>query len=94
MYEDIGIMSAVHDLVSGIPGVREEVGHLIRCMCEIGELNHLDTLQEGMQSLLDQVDVSMPQVWLPEAAGEEGSDKFGPEATVEDIVIPTSDQER
>jgi len=86
MYEDIGIMAAVHDLVSGIPGVREEIGHLIRCMCEIGELNHLNTLQEGMQSLLDQVDLAMPQVWLPDAAGEEGSDKFGPEATVEDIV--------
>merc|ERR1719153_1719316 len=26
MYEDIGIMAAVHDLVSGIPGVREEGG--------------------------------------------------------------------
>ena len=39
-----------------------------------------------MQSLLDQVDVAMLPVWLPDGAGEEGSDKLGPDATVEDIV--------
>jgi len=86
MYEDIGIMAAVHDLVTGIPGVKDEIKFLLRCMCEIGELEYLGNLQETMQGLLDQVEEALPKVWVPDVVGAEGSDRFGPEATVEDIV--------
>merc|ERR1712106_572639 len=86
MYEDIGIMASVHELVSGVTTVRDEVSQLVRGLCEIGQLDNLGNLQNNMQGLLDQVELALPLVWIPDAAGTEGSDKFGPEATVEDIV--------
>merc|ERR1712106_1237932 len=75
MYEDIGIMAAVHELVSGVTAVRDEVSQLVRGLCEIGQLDNLGNLQNNMQGLLDQVELALPLVWIPDA-----------EATVEDIV--------
>jgi len=86
MYEDIGIMAAVHELVSGIPAVREEISQLVRGLCEIGVQHELGILQDNMQELLDKVEGALPVVWVADVGGVDGADKFGPDATVEDIV--------
>ena len=63
MYEDIGIMAAVHELLCGVPAVKDEIGKVMRILADIGVLEKLKSLQEKFQFLLDQIDTSIPIVW-------------------------------
>ena len=86
MYEDIGIIAAVHDLVSAVPMVREEVGMIVRVLVDIDREDLIDRLQTNLELLLSYIDKICPQVWRPEDSDKDDLDKFGPEATVEDII--------
>ena len=56
IYEDIGIMAAVHDLLCGVPSLRDELSQLIRSLIDIGEDKELNLIQEKMQEFLDEID--------------------------------------
>merc|ERR1711915_449291 len=62
MYEDIGIMAAVHELLCGVPAVKDEISKVMRTLADIGVLEKLKSLQEKFQFLLDQIDASIPIV--------------------------------
>jgi len=85
MYEDIGIMAAVHELLCGVPAVKDEISKVIRSLADIGVLEKLKSLQEKFQFLLDQIDAAIPIVWHDDKEISD-QEKFGPEATVEDII--------
>ena len=38
LHEDIGIMAAIHELISGIPTLRDEVGIVLRSLVEVFEI--------------------------------------------------------
>ena len=83
-HEDLGIMAEVHELVTGLVMLRLEVGLLLRGLAELMVEQGAAELQGAVQELLEQGEKCLPLVW-PEERAETG-DKFGPEATVEDIV--------
>ena len=82
-HEDLGIIVAVHELVSKLPATRDEVGKLLRGMAEVGQERAAVSLQNALQSLLDEAVKVLPEVWPEE---DKEGEQFGPEATVEEIV--------
>ena len=84
-YEDIGIIAAIHELISGIPVLRDEVGQVLRALVEVEEEAGLSALQASMEELIERVEVVSPVVWS-ELKEEQEQERFGPEHTVEDIV--------
>ena len=85
VYEDLGIMAAVHELLSSMPVLRDEVGQVLRALVEVGEEEGLSALQTSMEELLERIEMVSPVVWC-EVREEEDQERFGPEHTVEDIV--------
>ena len=85
MYEDVGIIATVHELISSVAQVRDEVREVIRVAVEIGREDIVPDTQDKMEELLTLIDKVSPVVWRPEDKDKE-EDKFGPEATVEDII--------
>ena len=83
-HEDLGILAAVHELVSALPALREEVGRLFRGLAEVGEEGGAAHLQHITEVLLASATAALPVVWLEPQ--QEAGTRFGPEATVEDIV--------
>jgi elongator complex protein 1 len=81
-HEDLGLVAALHELVSGLPGLREEVGRLLRGLAEAG--GEGGELQAATAALLERAGRLLPEVW-PEEEGPEG-ERWGPGATTEDIV--------
>ena len=84
-HEDLGIMAAVHELVTALPALRQEVGLLLRGLAEVGAEGGLLELQEATQGLLEAGEAALAQVWSDTVVQGEG-ERFGPEATTEDIV--------
>merc|ERR1719291_547513 len=82
-HEDLGIIVAVHELVSKLPATRDEVGKLLRGMAEVGQERAAASLQNALQSLLEEVVKVLPEIWPEE---DKEGEQFGPEATVEEIV--------
>ena len=85
MYEDIGIIAAVHELISSVSQVRDEVREVVRVAVEIGRDDLVPDTQNKMEEWMTLIDKVSPVVWRPEDKDKE-EDKFGPEATVEDII--------
>ena len=86
MYEDIGIIAAVHDIISSVPVIRDELGQVIRVLVEIDQEDLVSHTQNSLEELLTYIDKICPVVWKPEDKDKEELDTFGPEATVEDII--------
>ena len=84
-YEDIGLMAAIHELISGIPVLRDEVGQVLRALVELEEEAGLSALQTSMEELIERIEAVSPVVWC-EVGQEQELERFGPEHTVEDIV--------
>ena len=85
LHEDIGLMAAIHELISGVPVLRDEVGLVLRGLVEVGEEDDLSKVQMEMANLLERIEVVVPIVWC-EVSQEAEQERFGPEHTVEDIV--------
>merc|ERR1712037_440390 len=65
-HEDLGIIVAVHELVSKLPATRDEVGKLLRGMAEVGQERAAVSLQNALQSLLEEAVKVLPEVWPEE----------------------------
>ena len=78
-------MAAVHELVKALPALRQEVGLLLRGLAEVGAEEGLLELQEATQGLLEAGEAALVLVWSDTVVQGEG-ERFGPEATTEDIV--------
>ena len=85
LYEDVGIIAAIHDLISSVPLVREEIREVVRAAVDIGRENLVPDTQARMEELLALIDRVSPSVWRLEDKDKE-EERFGPEATVEDII--------
>ena len=85
LHEDLGIIAAVHDLMSAVAGVRAEVRELVRAAAEVDRGDLVPAAQAAMAQLLALVERLGPAVWRPEDA-DTAEEKFGPEHTVEDIL--------
>ena len=92
LYEDIGLMAAIHELISGLPVLRDEVGLVLRGLAEVGDEEEdvlqskpMKNLLSSMDSLLERIEVVVPLVWC-DVSQEAEQERFGPEHTVEDIV--------
>ena len=85
LYEDVGIIAAVHELISSVGQVRDEVREVVRVAVEIGMEHLVPDTQDKMTEWLTLIDRVSPVVWRPDDKDKD-EDKFGPEATVEDII--------
>merc|ERR1712106_169536 len=87
LYEDIGLMAVIHELILGLPAIRKEVGELMRGLIEVDMNEKLEWLQIEVETLLDEADKCIKLVWNERMCPTDpAKDKFGPEATVEDII--------
>ena len=80
------IIATVHDIISSVPGVRDEISQITRALVQINREDLISETQTTMEELLTFVEKIIPEVWKPEEADKEDFDKFGPQHTVEDII--------
>ena len=85
-YEDIGIIAAVHELITTVVGIRDEVRQVVRALVEVGHEKLVPSTQKTMEDILNLIDKNIPLVWKPEDPNKNDADMFGPEHTVEEII--------
>jgi len=87
-YEDLGLMAEIHNILSGITETRTEVAELIRALVDVGNEERATDIQILMEKFLTEAEEAIPKVWTAGIMGSGGEtgERFGPDATVEDIV--------
>ena len=91
-YEDLGLMAALHDLISQTyKSTFGEISQLIRVLYKFGKIETAKSLQGKLKDLDQKFIKNESVIWSPKWLGNStGADfsenKFGPEATTEDVV--------
>merc|ERR1712098_1033888 len=74
-YEDIGIIAAVHEVITTVVVIRDEVRQVVRALVEVGQENLIPSTQKTMEDILNLIDTN-----------KNDADMFGPQHTVEEII--------
>ena len=91
-YEDLGLMAALHELIfQTYKSTFGEISQLIRVLYKFGKIETAKSLQQKLKDLDQKFVKNESVIWHPKWLGssnnpENSENKFGPEATIEDIV--------
>ena len=88
-YEDLGLIAALHEIITNVYKLTAEIGELNRILLRIGKLPLAKELQTKLSQLLDLVKNQILEIWRDAkviSPQDEDMMKFGPEATIADII--------
>ena len=89
-FEDLGLMAALHDLISQTYKYTfSDVGQLIRILYKFAFIEKAKTLQQKLKKLEQDIIANESVIWNPkwsEGNVEFSENRFGPQATTEDVV--------
>merc|ERR1719474_582258 len=85
-HEDLGLINDLHEAISSVPGIVNEVAEVLRGLLQLGEEAGLALLQTDTERLLTVCEEAKPRIWVGQ---EPVKERFGPQCTVEDIVRGT-----
>jgi len=90
-HEDLGLIADLHEALTGVPGLLTEVSQVVRSLLELEQQQGLPELQNEADQLLQLCEQAKPRIWPVDTGISEGSgqDRFGPQATVQDIIRGT-----
>lgn len=93
VYEDLGLIRSLHELITTIYKSTAEVGKLLRGLVQIDELETATKIQRDLSQTLELVKMAIPSIWKTspslESSGqvsETDRNQFGPNSTTADIV--------
>ena len=96
-YEDLGLMVALHDLISQTYKSNfNEVSSLLRVLVKYGFKDTAKKIQDKTMKLDSEIKEKEPVIWNPkwmENLHEDENLKFGPGATTEDILNRANNQD-
>ena len=89
-FEDLGLMAALHDLISQTYKYTfSDVGQLIRILYKFAFIEKAKTLQQKLKQLEQAIIANESVIWNPkwsEGNNDFSENRFGPQATTEDVV--------
>jgi len=96
-YEDLGLMAALHDLITQTyKSTFSDVGQLIRILYKFNEIEKAKIIQKKMKQLEKSMISNESVIWNPiwfESNLDFSENKFGPQATTEDVVNKANQSE-